>query len=206
MTQSEIYAYLQPIVSGCGGFIKTKGFMVVEHDVLLMMSLDRAFLSVIKIKPLNILYTSYIKDFINCKNNPESFMQSTTFYGSIQIYNEITSKYHEICGGVNTVPIYTEDLTAYQVYEEDNMYNIPGFEDQVKSTGLSWISFNDGNRKYKICISKIIFPLNKGDHSSISIYDIYKDNTRLFKYQLHKNKLKLSVDVYTRQFIFEDTV
>lgn len=206
MTQAELYKYLQPIVSGLGGFIKSKGHMVVEHNVLLLMSHDRSFLSVIPIKPLNFIYTAEIKEFNKCNKSPDTFIEQTTFFGSIQIHDEIVSKYHQLYHANNGKLIYEEDLTKYQVYEEDNMFNLQDFEERVKSTNLSWILFNDGNRPYKICISKIIFPLNKGDHSSISIYDAYGDNTRLFRYRIHKNKLKMYADIYTRQFILEDTV
>lgn len=203
--QSEIYKYLYNVISGCGGFIKSKGYVLINYDAIVLMSFDRAFLSIIPIKPVNIVYVSEIKMFVKAKDKPESFIQDTYIIGAYQLYTEMHKKYMTYNAIGNSTSQYSEDTTACQIYQEDLMSNLEGFDQAVSSTSLSWIKFNDGERRYKICVSKTIFPLNKGDHSSISIFKVDDSNTRILRYRIHKNKLKVYADIFTKQFILDST-
>lgn len=203
--QKEIYKYLYQIISGCGGFIKSKGYVLINYDTIVLMSFDRAFLSIIPIKPVNLIYVSEIKAFVKAKDKPESFVEDSYIIGSYQLYTEMYNKYN-IYRMMNENGIqYSEDTTPCQIYHEDLMSNLEGFDESVSSTALSWIKFNDGTRRYKICVSKTIFPLNKGDHSSISIFKVDDSNTRIIRYRIHKNKLKVYADIFTKQFILDST-
>lgn len=187
----DIYNYLKPIVTGCSGFVKSNGFMLVQHDLLVMMSYDRSTIDIIKIRPLNIFFVAYISTFVGCKDEPETFMQRCAFYGSNIILNEMAQKamcYQSIMG---TTPEYCED----------NVYNLPDFQEKLK-TPIQWTVFSGNGQRYKIAVSKVIFPLNKGDECAVKIYNPYADNTRIMVYSVYKKKLKVTVDIFTRQYVF----
>jgi len=194
MNNTQIYEYLVPIVKGCSGFIKSQGYMTVENDHLILMSFDRSHITIVQINPLNLIFAAEIKSFINCKDDPESFITKTYSLGNYQLYCEMSEKYKQ----------YWRVLVDNKpIYSEIDMYNIEGFANEILSNKISWIIFNDGMTKYKTPVSKWITQLNKGETCSLNIYDIYKDNTRLFNYIIHKNKLKVDAYLFTRQYILE---
>ena len=47
----DIYNYIYPIVSS-SGFIKSNGYMIVQYDVLIMISEDNSVMSIVKINPV----------------------------------------------------------------------------------------------------------------------------------------------------------
>lgn len=200
--QAAIYAYLQPIVSGCGGFIKSNGYMVVLDNELVMMSEDRAVMSVVHIQPLNIVYIARIKDFINAKKDPSTFFQQTKFMGSQQVLSEIENKfyvYHEsecMSGGV-------AENVFDPIFQEENMFVFPTFREQISSTNRSFLKITNGGEYYYIPVSKAIFPINKDDQCSLKVFKWFDEqNTRVFKYEVYKKKLKLVIHIYTKQFVF----
>lgn len=193
MTNTDIYNYLYPIISGCGGFIKSDGYVMVRCNTVVLMTYDRAFLSVIPINPINLVYIALIKDFVNAKNDPENFITNTHFNGNMLVYYEMESKYE----------LYTNTIQDnIMEYHEDDIYNIPKFEDHMKVSGFHWTSFGVNGVCYKLMVSKSIFPINKGDTCSVSIFNMHNDNTRILKYRIYKKKLKVYTDIYTRQFVF----
>lgn len=192
MSNADIYNYLKPIVSGCSGFVKSNGFMLVQHDLLVMMSYDRSMINMVRIKPLNIIFVSYISTFIGCKDDPETFMQQCAFYGSNIILNEMTDKAIGYQSIVNNTPLE---------YCEDNIYNLPDFQKKLK-TPIQWTVFSGNGQRYKMAVSKTIFPLNKGDECAVKIYNPYVDNTRIMLYSVYKKKLKVMVNIFTRQYVF----
>lgn len=199
ISNTEIYNYLQPIVSGCSAFIKSSGFMMVQHDVLVMMSYDRAFLSVVQIKPLNLIYIAEISTFIKCKDDPEHFLENSCFIGSNAIYYEMENIYIQYWESIN---VHGDQILEYH---EDDIYNIPNFTDHMNSKGFHWSAFAANGIQYKLMVSKSIFPINKGDSCSVSIFNMYHDNTRILRYRIYKKKLKLYVDIFTRQYVFGAT-
>lgn len=199
--QEQIYAYLQPIVSGCGGFIKSNGYMLILNDILVMMSHDRAMMSAVHIQPLNMIYIASIKDFINAKNDTCSFVEKTRFVGSYQIYKEIENifyMYHEMdMHSINTEGVYSP------IFQENDMFVFPTFQDNVKQVTKSVLKITNGIEYYCIPVSKAIFPINKDDQCSLKVFDWTNDpNTRIFKYEVYKKKLKTTIHIYTKQFIF----
>ncbi|WP_301204564.1 hypothetical protein [Bacteroides acidifaciens] len=196
MNARDIYNYLKPIVTGCSGFVKSNGFMLVQHDLLVMMSYDRSTIDMIRIQPLNILFVAYISDFVGCKDTPETFMQQCAFYGSNIILNEMTYKTIGYQSIVNNTPLE---------YCEDNVYNLPDFQEKLK-TPIQWTVFSGNGQRYKMAVSKVIFPLNKGDECAVKIYDPYADNTRIMLYSVYKKKLKVTVDIFTRQYVFRSPI
>lgn len=196
ISNTDIYNYLQPIVSGCGAFIKSSGFMMVQHDVLVMMSYDRAFLSVVQIKPLNLIYIAEISTFMKCKNDPEHFMENSYFLGGNAIYYEMEALYINYW---ETINVHGDTILEYH---EEDIYNIPNFKENISTSGFRWSSFSANGIQYKLMVSKSIFPLNKDDSCSVSIFNMYQDNTRVLRYRVYKKKLKLYVDIFTRQYVF----
>lgn len=187
----DIYNYLKPIVSGCSGFVKSSGLMLVQDNILLMMSYDRAFINIVDIQHTNLLFVAEISTFLGCKDTPETFMTQCAFYGSNIILNEMMEK----CA------MYYDLHNIPQEYYEDNIYNLPNFAEKLK-TSIQWTVFSGNGQRYKLAVSKSIFPLNKGDECGVRIFNPYNDNTRLMCYEVHKKKLKVIARIITRQFVF----
>lgn len=190
--QQQIYLYLSKLVSACSTVIKTNGYLCVFNDIIVMMSADRTIMATIPINPIGFEYVSEIKQFLDCKNNPESFLECTHFFGYIQIYNEILNyfiQYHEGCD-TNTLE-----------YKEDDMMVFQSFPDAVASSDVSWVTFSSKSILYRMSISKCLLPINKGDSVGVEIYNIYNDNTRVYKYIINKKKIKSTIMIYTRQFV-----
>lgn len=201
LEQAEIYAYLQPIVSGCGGFIKSNGYMVVLNNELIMMSEDRAVMSVVHIQPLSIVYIARIKEFINAKKDPSTFFQQTKFMGSLQVLEEIENKFYlyhnteHMCGLAENV--------FDPIFQEEDMFVFPTFREKISSIGRSFLKITNGGEYYYIPVSKAIFPINKDDQCSLKVFKWFDEqNTRVFKYEVYKKKLKLVIHIYTKQFVF----
>ena len=171
----DIYNYIYPIVSS-SGFIKSNGYMIVQYDVLIMISEDNSVMSIVKINPVNILYIGNIHSFIACKSNDiNNWLINTYFYSIIDIYN----RYNNI-----SLPI---------VYSEDDMTNIPGFDRVIKLNNPDWLTISN---KIKLSVCKAITPVNKGDKVGVIIYD--NNDSYIVQYNLYKKKLNNTIYTYMR--------
>ena len=58
----DIYNYIYPIVSS-SGFIKSNGYMIIQYDTLIMVSLDMSVISIVKINTVKLVCIANIHDF-----------------------------------------------------------------------------------------------------------------------------------------------
>ena len=184
--------YLQPIVNGCAGFIKTDGYMLHTPGHIYMMSADETFFSHIKIPMVyNILFVSNINMFLRCKDpeQQEHVLELTYFFGSnIKAASLLT--YAEA---------YSNTDNMICEYHEPDCMNIDGFGNKVSnSTEINNMTVCSTCHWYRIPVSKSITPINKGDICELQIYRPYEceDSKRIIRYTVHKKKMKLDIDIY----------
>lgn len=189
--------YTQPIVTGCAGFIRTDGYVLHTPGLLLFMSYDECFFSIVRIPVIyNIIFISSIRKFLANKEDEDrmNILENTYTLGNNLIMEKML-KYYEI---YKDIPII-----SYKYYEEPNCYNIPGFSEYSSSSSydIGWIELIDNNKTlYRVPASKLITPLNKDDTCSIGIYECahtnYRDTKRTVMYEMYKKKFKLYVDIF----------
>ena len=177
----DIYNYIYPIVSS-SGFIKSNGYMIIQYDTLIMVSLDMSVISIVKINTVTVVCIANIHDFISCKNDVDNWISNTYLLGASLKYNSIIEIYNRYCN--ISLPI---------IYSEDDMFNIPGFENAIKSNNPEWLLLPN---KLKISVCKAITPVNKNDKIGIIIYDNF--DTYIIQYNLYKKKLNNVITTYMR--------
>lgn len=197
VNQREIYEFLYPYVSGCGACVKTHGYMVVYDNQLIMMSYDGAILSFVNLPPINVWIICEINKFIAAKEDPDHFLQRVRLVRSMQIFNDIYNKflwyYENDC---------MREPMEFVEFEQDDLFVYPTFQEYIKGVAVNHMNITNKAEYYSIPISKAILPINKGDTCSLVVCDLHGDNTRIFKFKIHKKKLKTDLVIYTRQFVF----
>lgn len=190
----EFCKYLQPIVNGCAGFIKTDGFMLHTPGHIYMMSADETFFSHIEIPAIyNIMLVANINSFLRCKESEqqEHVLENIQFFGS-NIKAGSLLKYAE------DYVINIDQSMVCDYYEPDCM-NSEEFREKVNSsTEIGYIVKHGCYDWYRIPVSKCITPINKGDICELKIYRYIGniDNKRLVRYIVHKKKMKLDINIY----------
>lgn len=178
----DIYNYIYPIVSS-SGFIKSNGYMIIQYDVLIMISEDNSVMSIVKINPVNILYIGNIHSFIACKSNDiNNWLINTYFQGNALKYYSIIDIYNRY-----------NNISLPIVYCEDDMTNIPGFDRVIKLNNPDWLTISN---KIKLSVCKAITPVNKGDKVGVIIYD--NNDSYIVQYNLYKKKLNNTIYTYMR--------
>lgn len=177
----DIYNYIYPIVSS-SGFIKSNGYMIIQYDTLIMVSLDMSVISIVKINTVMLVCIANIHDFISCKNDVDNWISNTYLLGAGLKYNsiiEIYNRYNNI-----SLPI---------IYSEDDMTNISGFDRVIKLNNPDWLTISN---KIKLSVCKAITPVNKGDKVGVIIYD--NNDSYIVQYNLYKKKLNNTIYTYMR--------
>lgn len=186
--------YLQPIVSGCSGFIRTEGFMTHFPGVLILMNMEETYCSIIKLPVIhNVYLTSSINKFLGLKTEEEqSNVIANTYFIGYNIKQMHSFGYYMTYKDIDLVPC---------IYSEDNCTNIPGFEQASGSSDVGEINVSDGINSYRVPASKIITPINKGDTASLKIYKYIANpsdnNLRTVRYTTIKKKFKLQIDNFS---------
>lgn len=188
----DMCEYLQPLVNSCSGFIKTKGYITHIPGVVLLMSADETFFSIINIPVIfNITFTANINKFLFNKEEElqKNILSNTYFLGNNQVYMKMI-RYYDMY----------RNATYNTIYHNDNCLDIPGYYDGVIQSDIKMMNIITINNRFMVPVSKAITPLNKGDECSITIYDyIYQDiigDKATVKYQLYKKKFKIMVEIF----------
>ena len=189
----EFCKYLQPIVSGCSGFIRTVGYMYHFPGCVILISFDECYLSIINLPVVYDIYmTANINTFLGLKEEYQmaDFKNYIYFTG----YNLKMDKMK------NAYPFYSNiDNIVPLVYHEPDCYNITGFEEAVLSSEIKYVNVSDGNYSYRIYASKAITPLNKGDLASLDIFLSNElEKGRIVRYTVFKKKFKLNIQIFSK--------
>lgn len=184
------FDYIHGVISSCGGFIKTNGYMVVNVDTLILLSYDECVLLVVKIKPMNIVYVAMIHEFMAAKEPgriPNGFLGAQLKYNRImELYNKYTmmEKFSKV------------------IYEEPDMKNVPLFNDYVSSLNMNFIRVDLKDSKYvMVPVSKIILQMTNSDECGLTIYHDAVDTYA--KYSLYKKKYKITANIYMRILMWD---
>ena len=189
----EFCKYLQPIVSGCSGFIRTVGFMYHFPGHLVLMSFDESYLSIIDLPVIYDIYiVASINTFLGLKEEEQmaNLIENVYFTGYNIKMNRMKYSY----------PFYSNiDSIVPLIYHEPDCYNIIGFEEAVSSSEIKYVNVSDGNYNYRIYTSKAITPLNKGDSASLDIFLSNElENVRIVRYTVFKKKFKLNIQIFSK--------
>lgn len=192
----EFCKYVQPIVSGCAGFIRTDGYMTHYPGHIILMNADESFVSIIKIPVIfDIKLTAIIGDFLKLKTEEEMMHLFDKIY-----FIGWNIKEFKMLNYANNYDILN---TCQSEYSEEDCYNIPGFREGMSNSEIDFISIptlDNENRVYRIPVSKAITNASKSDSISINIYK-YQLNPndqmlRTVRYTVFKKKFKLNIDIY----------
>lgn len=187
---TDFFNYVQPIVSGSFGFIKTEGYMTHFPGVIVAMSMDETFCGIIHIPVIfNVYITSVINTFLQLKTPEVQLLENTYFVGN-NIKNAAMMRYFAEYDNLskNSTPIYTEP----------DCYQIPNFMDCVGSSSISNIRVSDGQNFYVVPASKAITQVAKADTVDLKIYNNPRSPIiKTIRYTVYKKKFKLPVDIYS---------
>lgn len=188
----EFFSYVQPIVNGCGGFIKSEGYMTHFPGVIVMMSADETTCAIIHIPMIFDVYmTADISRFLQLKEPKDQLLENLYFTGW-NIKGQHLMNYYNLYDGI--------DNKAPCIYSEPDCFNINGFEDAVSNSSIGNVRVSDGSSYYRIPASKSIVPITKSDTVSLRIYNCVYDglhHVRTIRYSVFKKKFKLNVDIYS---------
>lgn len=187
---TDFFNYVQPIVSGSLGFIKTEGYMTHFPGVIVAMSADETYCAIIHIPVIfNVYMTSIIGTFLQLKDPEVQKLENTYFVGN-NIKNSTMMRYffeYDNLGSTG-VPIYTEP----------DCYQIPDFDKCIGSSDISNIRVSDGRNYYIIPASRSITQVSKADTVDVKIYNNPRSNIiKTVRYTVYKKKFKLPVDIYS---------
>jgi hypothetical protein len=190
----EFCKYVQPIVSGCAGFIRTNGYMLHQPGVIVMMSADETFVSIIKIPVIfDLRITAIIGDFIKLKDDSEMLnLFDNIYFTGWNIKEDHLKRYLS--------DYITIDEWDRCIFQEEDCFNLQGFDIGMKSSDIGYINILDRDRFYRVPVSKSITNVSKSDKCGIKIYDYLYDTNHPYlktvKYTIFKKKFKLNVEVF----------
>ena len=191
----DFFSYVQPILNGSLGFIKTEGYFTHMPGVLLAMSSDDTYFAVIHIPVIfNVYITAEINTFLQLKTPDVQYLENTYFVGN-NIKHDTMMRYHAYYNDIdNKVPC---------IYGEPDCYNIPGFAECMKRSDICNVRVADGKRYFIIPASKAITQASKADLVSLKIYDNPRSpEIKTVRYNIYKKKFKLFVDIYSNILVF----
>lgn len=191
----EFCKYVQPILVGCAGFTKTAGYMAHIPGVLMFMSEDNCVFGIINLPvvfDINIVAKS--NWFLSAKEpeQQEGILERIYFMGNNIIYDNMM-RYYDAYKNTESFPLY---------YQEDDCYNIPGFDFHSKRStfDIGWLNIVDNQKTlYRIPCSKYLTPLTKSDTCALKIYQyihVPDPMRRTAVYEIYKQKFKLKYHVY----------
>lgn len=186
---NDFFNYVQPILSGSLGFIKTEGYFTHFPGVIVAMSADETYCAIIKIPVIfNVYVTSQINTFIQLKTPNVQTLENLYFVG-YNIKNASLMRYFNIYNDF--------DSKAECIYCEPDCFNIPRFAECMSKSSISNVTVSTGSNYYIIPASKSITQASKADTVSLKIYN---DRTnwlvKTVRYTVYKKKFKLPVDIY----------
>lgn len=189
----EFCDYIQPIVNGCGGFIKTVGDFAHFPGCLILQSNDISFLSIIELpKYYSIRISGKCNTLLSLKEDllKINIIDKLAYLGNF-------NKYHEMLNNYNKYYDLTTNSNNIIVLSIDDMYAVNGFEEMSKSTDISHIMLTDYEGiNHIIYVSKIITPLVKGDTCKFILYKNIINNIYTVEYRIYKKKFKLNMSVF----------
>ena len=190
----DFFSYVQPIVNGSLGFIKTEGYFTHFPGVIVAMSSDETYCTIIHIPMIfNVYMTAEISTFLQLKTPDVQRLENTYFVGN-NIKNTSMMNYFKFYDGI--------DDRAKCIYSEPDCYNIPGFAECIANSNISSVIVADGSRYYMIPASKSITQAAKGDSVSLKLYDNPRSPMiKTARYTVYKKKFKLFVDIYSNILI-----
>ena len=191
----DFFNYIQPIVNGSFGFIKTEGYMTHFPGVIIAMSADETYFGIIHIPMIFDVYmTSEINTFLQLKTPDVQKLENTYFVGN-NIKNASMMRYFN--------KYDTIEVNNLCIYSEPDCYNIPLFDECMGSSNISSVRIADGNNFYVIPASKSITQAAKADTVSLKLYaDREYPTIRTARYTIYKKKFKVFVDIYSNILVF----
>ena len=195
----DFCSYIQPIVNGCLGFVKSNGYMTHFPGTIVAMSSDETVCVIIKIPVVYDVYmTSSIGRFLQLKTPEEQLnLFNEIYFTGWNIKQNSLIKYFNIYSKLNDY--------GNCIFEEPNCMNIPNFPECVSLTSINNVNISDGIFNYKIPVSKSITQLSKADSLNLRLYNCAFDknniNIRTVRYNMYKKKFKLNVDIFTNILI-----
>ena len=190
----EFCKYIQTVVSGCAGFIRTQGFMWHQPGVIIMMNADETVVSIIRIP---IVYDIRLVANINTLRNikEEKDMENlfdNVYSPGLNIKGNRLQKYLLDYGNINEA--------GRCIYSEDDCHNIPGFDNNLASSDIHYLNIVDGDKFYTVPVSKAFTPVSKPDSCGIKVYDYIYDmnntNIKTLQYNVYKKKFKLNIEIF----------
>lgn len=190
----EFCKYIQTVVSGCAGFIRTQGFMWHQPGIIIMMNADETVVSIIRIP---IIYDVRLVANINTLRNikEEKDMENlfdNVYSPGLNIKGNRLQKYLLDYGNIND--------TGRCIYSEDDCHNIPGFDNNLASSDIHYLNIVDGDKFYTVPVSKAFTPVSKPDSCGIKVYDYIYDmnnpNIKTLQYNVYKKKFKLNIEIF----------
>lgn len=186
----EFFKYVQPILSGSLGFIKTEGYFTHIPGVIIAMSSDETYCAIIKIPIIfNVYVTAQINTFIQLKT-PEVQTYENLYFVGWNVKNRNLMGYFNYYDGVdNNMPC---------IYSEPDCFNIPKFDECMSSSSISNVVVTTGTNYYIVPASKSITQVSKADTASLKIYQNPENQLiKTVRYTVYKKKFKLPVDIFS---------
>ena len=190
----EFCKYIQTVVSGCAGFIRTQGYMYHQPGIIVMMNADETVVSIIKIPIIfDIKFAANINTLRNVKEEKDmEDLFNQVYFTGLNIKENILKKY--LYDYINL------DEKCRCIFQEEDCHNLVGFDDKLGSSDIHHINIVDDGMYYRIPISKSFTPVSKPDSCGIKIYDYIYDQSNLgiktVKYIVYKKKFKLNIEIY----------
>lgn len=191
----DFFSYVQPILNGSLGFIKTEGYFTHMPGMLLAMSSDETYFAVIQIPVIfNVYITAEINTFLQLKTPDVQYLENLYFVGNNIKLNSMMEYLASYNGIDDKVPC---------IYTEPDCYNIPGFTECMKRSDICNVRVADGKRYFVIPASKAITQAAKADTVSLKIYDNPRSPMiKTVRYNIYKKKFKLFVDIFSNILVF----
>ena len=191
----DFFSYVQPILNGSLGFIKTEGYFTHMPGMLLALSYDDTYFAVIRIPVIfNVYITAEINTFLQLKTSDVQYLENLYFVGNNIKLNSMMEYLASYNGIDNKVPC---------IYTEPDCYNIPGFTECMKRSDICNVRVADGKRYFVIPASKAIAQASKADTVSLKIYDNPRSPMiKTVRYNIYKKKFKLFVDIFSNILVF----
>lgn len=187
---TDFFNYVQPIVSGSLGFMKTEGYFTHFPGVIVAMSSDETYCAIIHIPVIfNVYMTAQISTFLQLKTPDVQNLENLYFVG-YNVKNVSMMNYFNQYNGI--------DEKTECIYSEPDCFNIPGFEECMANSNISSVIVSDGAKYYVVPASKSITQAAKADTVSLKIYNNSRAQfVKTVRYTVYKKKFKLPVDIYS---------
>lgn len=188
--------YVQPIITGCSGFIKTDGYMTHFPGVLITMSRDETQCCIIKIPIIFDVYmTSIINKFLSLKSpEQQSNMMNEIYFTGWNIVNSTLLNHYNKYDAVES--------THSPIFYSKDCYELDAFGELVANTDIGSINIviNNPSMYCRVPVSKSITPVSKSDTVSMTIYrennHYISPDILILRYSIFKKKFNLQVNMY----------